>query len=83
MPMNNNTDMLRFIGMIRKSNNPQQFMIQMLENQAGNNPVMNNLLELAKKGDSKGIEQVARNLSKERGIDFDKEFSAFKEMMGF
>ena len=41
-----------------------------------------NLLNLAKNGRSADIEQIARNLAKQKGIDFDKEFAAFKEMLG-
>jgi hypothetical protein len=33
---------------------------------------------MAKEGRTSDIEAFARNLAKERGIDFDKEFSAFK-----
>ena len=42
-----------------------------------NNPMLKNLLEMAQQGNSKGIEDFARNLYKEKGRDFDKEFSAF------
>ena len=27
-----------------------------------------------------GVEQLARNVARERGIDFDKEFNSFKQM---
>ena len=43
---------------------------------------MQNLLVLAQKKDTKGIENVARNMAKERGIDFDSEFNSFKQMFG-
>lgn len=38
-----------------------------------------NLLQLMQNGNFEDIESIARNLAKERGIDFDKEFSAFKQ----
>jgi hypothetical protein len=38
-----------------------------------------NLLQLMQNGNFGDIESIARNLAKERGIDFDKEFSAFKQ----
>lgn len=44
------------------------------------NPIFNNLVEMAEKGDSKGVESFARNYYKEQGKDFDKEFSAFQSM---
>lgn len=59
--------------------NPQQFLKQMMWNsQIMRNPVAKNAMEMAKKGDSKGLEQLARNLCKEKGIDFNKAFSDFK-----
>lgn len=42
-----------------------------------NNPMINNLKEMAQNGDSQGVENFARNICKEKGIDFDKEFSKF------
>jgi hypothetical protein len=41
-----------------------------------------NLLKLAREGKTAEIEQLARNLSKESGIDFDTEFNAFKQSLG-
>jgi hypothetical protein len=43
------------------------------------NPIMNNLLTMAKENRAADIESFARNLAKEQGIDFDKEFSQFKK----
>lgn len=42
-----------------------------------NNPMMKNLKEMAQNGDNQGVENFARNICKEKGIDFDKEFSKF------
>lgn len=58
---------------------PQQFIQQMMgNNNVMSNPIARNAMQMAQKGDSKGIEQIARNLCKEKGIDFDKSFSDFK-----
>ncbi len=79
----NNINPMQLIGMMRNSNNPNDFVINMLEQYGGNgNPIMKNLIELAKKGDSSGIEQIARNILKERGFDFEKEFKDFKQQLG-
>jgi hypothetical protein len=60
--------------------NPQQFLQQMAGNsQIMNNPMAKNIFNMAQKGDTKGIEQMAKNLCKEKGIDFDKSFSDFKK----
>ena len=63
--------------------NPQQMAMSMLQQQMGNNPMMQNLMQLAQRGDARSIEQVARNIVSERGLDFDKEFNSFKRMFGF
>ena len=43
-----------------------------------NNPILNNVMCMAKNGDTKGVETFARNICKQRGLDFDTEFSKFK-----
>jgi hypothetical protein len=40
---------------------------------------MTNLFNLAKQNRTADIEHFARNLCAERGVDFDKEFTSFKE----
>ena len=44
-----------------------------------NNPILNNVMSMAKNGDMQGVENFARNICKQRGLDFDKEFNKFKE----
>ena len=72
----------QLIQMIRSGQNPQQLMLSILEGQMANTPMGANLLNLAKNGQTKEIEQIARNLSNQQGIDFDKEFAAFCQMLG-
>lgn len=55
---------------------PKQIVMNMVGN---NNPIMKNLIEMAEKGDTKGVENFARNMMEEQGKDFDKEFSQFKK----
>lgn len=55
-------------------NNPEQIIYQMI---GKSNPMVNNLIQMAKGGNSKELENFARNYCKERGKDFDKEFSSF------
>ena len=52
-----------------------------VKNIAGNNPILNNLMDMADRGDNQGVEQFARNLLKERGIDFDKEMENMKRTL--
>lgn len=63
--------------------NPEQFVMGMLESTAQSNPIAKNLLNLAKQGDGSQIEQIARNMAKEKGVDFDTEFNNFKRRFGF
>ena len=73
---------MQLIQMIKGGQNPQQLMLNILEGQAASNPMSANLLDLAKNGKTADIEQIVRNISKQRGVDFDKEFTAFKQMLG-
>ena len=47
----------------------------------GNNPIFNNLIDMAEKGDNQGVENFARNVLKEKGLDFDKEVSKLKNQL--
>ena len=69
--------------MLQGMRNPQQFLQQMMgDRQMMSNPIIKNALGMVQKGDSKGIEQMARNLCKEKGIDADKAFESFKSQLG-
>ncbi len=73
---------MQIIQMIRSGQNPQQIAMNLLEQNMGNTPMGQNLMELAKNGRTADIEQIARNLAKQQGIDFDKEFASFRQMLG-
>ena len=65
-----------------KSGNPQQFMQQIMGNsQIMSNPMMKNTMQMAQNGDIKGIEQMARNLCKEKGLDADEMFNQLKNSL--
>ena len=59
---------------IMKGFSPQKIVEQM----AGSNPMMSTLIKMANAGDTSGVENFARNMFKEKGRDFDKEFSEFR-----
>ena len=59
--------------------NPEQMITNMVSRNS--NPIMQNLLQMAQKGDTQGVETFARNICKEKGIDFDKEFSSFMKQI--
>lgn len=58
--------------------NPQQIINKVL----GNNPMTGNLINLVNNKDQKGIEQMARNLAKEKGVDPDKMYQQIKNQLG-
>ena len=72
----------QLIQMIKNGKNPQQWIMSILEAQSSNNPMSMNLLNLAKGNKTAEIEKIARNIAQQRGIDFDTEFNAFKQMLG-
>ena len=75
----NGMNPMDIIAMIKSGKNPQQVMLSILERGvAENNPLMINLFNLAKQNRTADIEQIARNICAERGVDFDKEFASFK-----
>ena len=64
---------------MRNGGNPQQLVLNMLGGQAENNPILANLINLAKQNKTQEMEKIARNLFAEKGLDYDKEFNSFKE----
>lgn len=64
---------IEFIKMIK---NPKQFVSNYIQNNT--NPMLKNLVEMANKNDTKGLENFARNMFAERGQNFDEIMSLFK-----
>jgi len=81
MQLSNQREMLKLIASF-KNQNPADVVSGIVNEVAQQgNPVMQNLAELIKKGDTAQIETVVRNIAKEKGItDFDNEFKAFRQM---
>lgn len=77
----NISDINNFMQMAR-SGNPQQLVMNMLQQNAQGNPMFANILSLAQNGNTQEIENIVRNMARERGIDFDKEFNSFRQMFG-
>ena len=57
--------------------NPIQMVKNMIMNKQLNNPVLREVITKAQNGDTKGVEEFARNFLKGQGRDFDKEFGEF------
>jgi len=68
--MNNPIELLKSI------KNPQEFVINYMK--SNNNPIMNNLFQMAQKNDTQGLEQFAQNMCNERGLNYNELKSLFK-----
>ena len=66
---------MQFMNMLKGFKSPKDAVIGMIK--SNNNPMIKNLVEMAEKGNSKGVEEFARNLYAQQGRDFDKEFGEF------
>ena len=54
----------------------------MSNNRVMGNPIIKNAMSMARSGNSKGIEQMARNLCKEKGLNADDVFNQIKSRFG-
>lgn len=54
---------------------PKDMAMSMLKNNS--NPVFKNLLDMANNNETEKLEQFARNICREKNIDFDKDFADF------
>ena len=61
-------------------NNLKTMAMNMLGNNPNwrSNPVLQNAVTLAQNGDEKGLEQLARNLAKESGVDINQILRMFQ-----
>ena len=66
---------MQFINMLKGIKSPKDAVINMIK--SNNNPMIKNLVEMAEKGENEKVEEFARNLYKQQGRDFDKEFNDF------
>lgn len=66
--MSMNINPMQLIQMIKGGQNPQQLVMNMLEQQMQNTPMGANLLSLAKQNRSADIEQIARNICSQNGM---------------
>lgn len=71
-----------FLDQMKRGYRPEQIMMNVLETRMKGTPMGDNLIVLAKQGNTKEIEKIARNLASQQGVDFDKEFTAFRRQFG-
>lgn len=74
---------MQFFQMIKGGQiNPQTLAMNMLQQNMGNTPVGQNLMQLAQKNDVRGIEQVVRNILQQQGVNYDQAFNSFRQNFG-
>lgn len=73
---------MQIMQMMKNGGNPQRMLMNMMKQQAGSNPIMNNALQMMEKGDNAGLENLARNLCRERNINPDDAFNQIKGQFG-
>jgi hypothetical protein len=59
--------------------NPQAFLQQAMQS---NNPIVKNVMEMYQRGDKDGINQLAQNLCKEKGTNFEEMVKQIKSQFG-
>ena len=75
-------NLFQLFSMLRQGGNPKQMAMQMLQNAAGNNPMAQNVLNMAQSGDAKGIENFARNICAGKNVNFEQAFAQFRRNSG-
>lgn len=76
-----NINQIQLLQLIKNGRNPQQIVMNILQQQRNNNPIIQNATNLAKNGNTSALETIARNLAQQRGLDFDTEFINFKNSL--
>lgn len=72
---------MNLIQMLR-GGDPQQMIINTIKKNSGNNPILNNAIEMAENHDSEGLEKLARNLGKTNGVNVDDMVKQVKNQLG-
>lgn len=65
------------IELINMIKNPKEFVNNYVKK--NNNPILNNLIQMAQKNDVQGLENFARNLFNEQGQSYDEIISKIKQ----
>jgi hypothetical protein len=71
-----NLNPMQLLNLLR-SGNPQAVVQQIIQQNYPNDPTMQQLLELGRKGDTQAINQFAQQFFARNGRDFQSEFQTF------
>ena len=76
--------MNNFMQMLQAFKNPQAMMQSLAkDNQCMQNPMVRNAMDMYQKGDSAGLERMARNICNEKGINPEEALQQIKQKFGF
>lgn len=64
-----------------KSGNPQSIAQQLFQNNFQSNPNMQSLMQLARSGNSQGVEQFAKNYFQQIGKDYNTELNNLMQLV--
>jgi hypothetical protein len=73
---------MQMIQMIRGSGNPQQMMMNMIKQNSSSNPMLSNAMKMMENGNTSGVEDMVKNICKDKGIDPNDVMKATKNMFG-
>lgn len=63
-------------------NGMQEMMLKMMQGQLQNNPLFRRAQQMADGKSEKELEQIAKNLCEQRGINIDQAMGQFKKQFG-
>ena len=75
-----NLNPMQLLSMIRNGG-PQMVAQQLFQNNFSSNADMQNLMQMANRGDSQGIQRFAQQFFGQQGRDFNSEFSNFLNLI--
>lgn len=64
-----------------KNGNPQAVAEQIIQQNFANDPQMQNLLQMAQRGDSQGLEKIAQTMLNAQGKNFGAEMNNLMQML--
>lgn len=71
---------MQLLGLL-KGGNPQQVAEQIIQENFPNDPMMQNLLQMGRKGDTQGLQQFAQQFLGNQGKDFNSEMGNLMNMI--
>lgn len=77
-----NFNPFQIIQAIKGGTNPEQIVTAIVQQRFGSTPMGKNIMSLTQAKDPKGLEELAKNMCSQKGIDYDSAFNSFKNNLG-